>query len=77
MCGVQVKDIKIYMDLMIMLVLNEIDRLAMANSVHWYGHVMGKEDGQVLRRAFDFEAEGQLKNWRSKRTGRSTLRKKV
>ena len=43
-----------------MLGLNEtIDQLAMANSVHWYGH--------VLRRALDFEVEGQRKLERSKR----------
>ena len=27
-----------------------IDQLAMANSVHWYGHVLRREDGHVLRR---------------------------
>ena len=32
----------------------------MANSVCWYGH--------VLRRALDFEVEGQSKKWRPKRT---------
>ena len=26
-----------------------IDRLAMANSVRWYGHVVRREDGHVLR----------------------------
>ena len=30
----------------------------MANSVHWYGHVLRREDGHVLRRALDFEVEG-------------------
>ena len=43
-----------------MLGLNEtIDQLAMANGVHWYGHVLRREDGHVLRRALDFEVEGQ------------------
>ena len=42
-----------------------IDQLAMANSVHWYGHVLRREDGHVLRRALDFEVEGQRKKgWR-------------
>ena len=36
---------------MLMFSLNEtIDQLAMANSVHWYGHVSRREDGYVLRR---------------------------
>ena len=42
-----------------MLGLNEtIDRLAMANSVSWYGHVLRREDGHFLMRALDFEVEG-------------------
>ena len=51
MCGIQLKSRKIFTDLKLMLGLNEtMDRLAMANSVHWYGHVL---------RAFYFEVEGQ------------------
>ena len=47
-------------DLMIRLNLNEtIVHLAMANSVHWYGHVLRREDGHVLRRALYVEVEGQ------------------
>ena len=38
-----------------------IDQLAMANSVHWYGHVLRREYGHVLREALDFEVEGQMK----------------
>ena len=50
MCGVQLKDIKRSADLMFMLGCNEtIDQLAMANSVRWYGHVLRREDGHVLR----------------------------
>ena len=26
-----------------------IDQLAMANSVHWYDHLLRREDGDVLR----------------------------
>ena len=56
-------------DLMVMLGLWEtIDQLAMANYVRWYGHVLRREDGHVLRRALDFEAEGQRKKGRPKRT---------
>ena len=42
-----------------MLVLDDtINHLAMANSVHWYGHVLRREDGHVLR-ILDFEVEGK------------------
>ena len=34
------------------------DKLAMANSVRWAGHVLRREDGDVLRRALDLEVEG-------------------
>ena len=27
-----------------------LEQLAMANSVHWHGHVLRREDGHVLRR---------------------------
>ena len=54
MCGVQLKVRKRSEDL----ILNEaIDQLAMANSVHWYGHVMMREVGHVLRRVSDFEVK--------------------
>ena len=69
MCGVQLRDRKRSIDWMLMLGLNEaIDQLAMANSIRWYGHVLRREDGDVLRRALDFEVDGQRKNGRPKRT---------
>ena len=34
----------------------------------WYGHVLRREDGYVIRRALDFEIEGQRKKGRPKRT---------
>ena len=73
MCGVQLKNRKRSTDLMIIQGLKEtIDQLAMANSIHWYGHVLRREDGQVLRRALDFEVDCQ----RTKRPKR-TLKKQV
>ena len=44
---------------MLILGLNEnIDHLAMANSICWYAHVLRKEDDHVLKRLLDFEVEG-------------------
>ena len=49
-------------NLMLMLGLKEtIDQLAIANSVRWYGQVLRREDGHVLKRALDIEVEGQRK----------------
>ena len=68
MCGVQLTDIKRCMDMKYLLGLKEtIDQLAMANSVGWYGHVLRREDGHVLRRALDLEVEGQRKKGKPKR----------
>ena len=62
------------MDLMFFLGLSvTIDQLAMASSVRWYGHVLRREDGHVLRRALDFEVEGQRKKGRPKRTCRKPV----
>ena len=56
MCGVPLKDRKRITDLMIMLEFSEtIDQLAMANSVCWYGHMLRREDGHILRRALNFK----------------------
>ena len=55
MCGVQLQDGKRLMDLVQMFFLNEaMDELAMASSVRWYDRVLRREDGHVLRRAFQF-----------------------
>ena len=60
LCGVQLKDRKKSMDLMLMFGMSiTIDHSAMANRVHWYGHVMRIENGHVLRKALDFMVEGQ------------------
>ena len=54
---------------MFMLAFSEsIDQLAMANSVRWHGIVLRREESHVLRRAFDFEVEGQRKKGRPMRT---------
>ena len=53
-----------------------IDQLAMANSVCWYGHVLSREDGHIMRMAFDFEVECQRKKGRLKRTWKKKVDEK-
>ena len=73
--GVQFKERKLVRDVMLMLGLMEtIDQLAMANSVRRYGHVLRREDGHVLRRAYNFEVEGEWENWRPKWTWRRQVK---
>ena len=67
MCRVQLKDRKGSKNMM--LGLNEtIDQFAMENSVCWYGHVLRREDGHILRRALDFVVVSKRKKGRPKRT---------
>ena len=49
----------------------------MANSVHRYGDVLRREGGHVLRRALDFEVEGQRKKGRSKRTWKKRVKEEI
>ena len=35
--------------------------MAKANGVRWYGHVLRTDDGQVLRKALEFEVTGKRK----------------
>ena len=54
MCGVQLLDGRKAEKLVFMLSLcKAIYQLAMASSVHWYAHVLRREDCYVLIRALD------------------------
>ena len=33
--------------------------MAKANGVRWYGHVLRRDDGHVLRKALEFEVKGK------------------
>ena len=60
MYGVQLKDRKRSIDLMLMMGLKETnEQLAMTNSVRWHGRVMRTDDGHVMRMVLDYEVEGQ------------------
>ena len=51
-----------------------IDQFVIVYNVHWYGHVLKREDGHVLRWALDFEVNGQRKKWWAKRTCRKHVK---
>ena len=44
-----------------------VDKLAMANHVHWYGHVLRWEHGRVVRGALKFKDVRRRKKGRMKR----------
>ena len=50
MCGVKLVDTKKMEDLLEMLGLNEmLDRMAKASGVRWYGHVIRRDDDNILK----------------------------
>ena len=50
-----------------------IDRLATANGVRWYGHVLRRDDDSVLRVALDLEVSGKRKRGRPKKTSKKQV----
>ena len=62
MCGVKLMEKKRTEDLKEMLGLKEKAlQMAKANGVRWYGHVLRRDDGHVLRKALKFEVRGKRK----------------
>ena len=68
-CSQKVVDRKTTEEQMGMLGLKDtIDRLATANGVNWYGHMLRRDDDSVLRVALDLEASGNRERGRPKKT---------
>ena len=68
MCGQKVVDRKTPEEQMDMLGLKEvIDRLATANGVRWYGHVLRRDDDSILMVALNHEVSGKRKRGRPKK----------
>ena len=74
MCGQKVVDRKTTKEQMDILGLKEtIDRLATSNGVRWYGHVLRRDNDNVLRVALNLEVSGKRKRGRPKRTWRKQV----
>ena len=43
-------------------------QMAKANGVRWYGHLLRRDDGPVLRKVLEFEVRGKRKRARPKKT---------
>ena len=60
MCGAKLMEKKKAEDLMEMLGLKEtVVQMAKANGTRWYGHVLRRDDGHLLRKALEFEVKGE------------------
>ena len=70
-CGVKLVDKKKMEDLMEILGLKEtLDRMAKANGVRWYGHVIRRDDDNILKKAMTMEVNRKRKRGRPKMTWR-------
>ena len=59
MCGVKLLDRRNSEELMDMLGIKEcLDKMAKASNMRWYGHVLRKEDENVMVKALNFEVSG-------------------
>ena len=62
--------------LMEMLGLKEtVVQMAKANGVRWYGHVLRRNDGHVLRKALELEVKGKKKRGRPKKMWKTQVEK--
>ena len=65
MCGVKLVDKRNIVELMDMLGLKEAaDKLARANAMRWYGHVLRRPEEDVLIKAMVHEVDGKRKQGR-------------
>ena len=49
--------------------------MAKVNGVRWYGHVLRRDDGHVLRKVLELEVKGKRKRGRLRKTWRSQVEK--
>ena len=75
-CGVKLMEKNRTEDLMEMLGLKEtVVQMENANGVRWYGHVLRRNNGPVLRKALEFEVKGKWKRGRRKETWKMQVEK--
>ena len=78
MCGVKLVDRKNTEEQMKMLGLKEIlDKMAKANGVRWYGHVVRKYDESILKKAMMFEVNGPRKRRWPKQTWKKQVEENI
>ena len=54
-----------------------LDRMAKANGVRWYGHVIRRDDDNMLKKAMILEVNGKRKRGRPKMTWRKQVEESV
>ena len=76
MCGAKLMEKKRKEDLMETSGLKEtVVQMAKANGVRWYGQLLRRNDGHILRKALEFEVKGKRKRELSKKTWKTQVEK--
>ena len=74
MCGAKRMQKKRAEDLMEMLGLKEtMVQMTKVNGVRWYGHVLRRDDGHVLRKALELEVKGKRRRGQPRRTWKTQV----
>ena len=50
-------------------------QMAKVNRVRWYGHVLRRDDGHVLRKVLEFKVKGKRKRGRPRKTWKMQVEK--
>ena len=50
-------------------------QIAKASGVRWYGHVLRRDDGHILRKALEFEVKGKRKQGQPKKAWKTQVEK--
>ena len=56
---------------------DSLNRPAKANEMHWYSHILRRDNGDGLRRALDFEMDGRRKRVRHETSWKRQVDKPV
>ena len=74
MCDVELKDRLRSKELRERLGVDDIALVLQQNRLHWYGHVLRKEDGDWVKKCMEHEVEGPRPRGRPKRTWTEVVR---
>ena len=54
--------------------IDDIALVLLQNSLHWYGHLLRKEDNDWVKKCMEFEVEGPRPRGRPKRTWKEVVK---
>jgi len=74
MCGIKLKDRLPSKELRERLGIDDIAFLLQQNRLHWYGHVLRKDDDDWVKKCMEYEVEGPRPRGRPKMTWREVVR---